>query len=623
MNMNLSVVMGIVNQMSGPLRAMASDSDRYATRIRGIQDAQGEVGGQLAMIASLKQTRRRFNENSVTIAAATERLAAMEAKAQETGNSSAVLTERIAKQRARLERLNSQQDTYRESLTSTGQALTTAGVRVSQLDDEYERLNTRYREHSEEIETATRRYDRLRRAMAPLQRMNSAIRMPTIEGAKGAAMAGVGAIASFAGFGAIINDTGNQINVMSKAAGDVKMPVQELQAMRMQATMAGAEAEDMDAAIKEMALRWGEMKTLKSGAMNDYFKDTRNRQAYEDLMNAKDSSEAYLVLVREIAKETDVAKQNFMSDEFFGGDSEKMLSVLKGGVEGFNKAKAMLIDTGGPISDESIQNAKEFGSAFKKISAIADSLKISALTPIMKELSIWMKKFSSDMKNTDLRDEAIAKLRDVVTGTFKAFKFLGNSLLFLSKNYKEVIAGLALLKFALIGINAVIMMNPIGMLIAAFGAAFVAVNYLISKLVGFDVIIKTIGDGVGWLWDKIKLLISKMPTSLLPDSWKRSTSEINAEMDSIANKINGIKNKNAKIGITTNETLNKKQSDMSPGMRPISQFETYSPLGNQTMKSQSEVNLIIKSDKLVAVDKIKNNRGTDLNVDLGNMAVSY
>ena len=595
MNMNLSLVLGIVNQMSGPLRAMSSDSDSYARRIRGIQEEQGNIGGQLSMIASLKQTRRRFNENSITIAAATERLAAMEAKAQETGNSSSVLTERIAKQRARLERLNSQQDTYRESLTSTGQALTNAGVRVSQLDDEYERLNRRYREHSEEIESATTRYDRLRRAMAPIQRMNSAIRMPTIEGAKGAAMAGVGAIASFAGFGAIINDTANQINVMSKAADDVKMPVKELQAMRMQAKMAGAEAEDMDAAIKEMALRWGEMKSLKSGAMNDYFKDTRNRQAYEDLMNAKDSSEAYLVLVREIAKETDVAKQNFMADEFFGGDSEKMLSVLKSGVEGFNKAKEMLSNSG-PISDESIQNAKEFSSEFNKISAIANSLKISALTPIMKELSIWMKTFSSNMKNTDLRDEAIAKLRDVVTSTFKAFKLLGNSLLFVSKNYKEIIAAIALLKIGLIAINALVMMNPIGLMVAAISAAIVGIGYLISKI----------------------------PKSLLPDSWKSDTGEINAEMDAIVNKINGIKNKNAKIGITTTEKLNKSvQRDIAPDMRPISSFGAYSPLNNhQKSKSKSEVSLIIKSDKPVTVDKLKN-EGIDLNLDLGNLMMSY
>ncbi|EPP23961.1 hypothetical protein L911_1732 [Vibrio fluvialis I21563] len=41
------------------------------------------------------------------------------------------------------------------------------------------------------------------------------------------------------------------------------------------------------------------------------------------------------------------------------------------------------------------------------------------------------------------------------------------------------------------------------------------------------------------------------------------------------------------------------------------------------MNSRSEVALTIKSDKPVTVDKAKSDKGTDLNLDVGNLGWSY
>jgi hypothetical protein len=495
--------------------------------------------------------------------------------------------------------------------------------------------------------------------------------------AKGGAAATMGALGSVAAFGAIITDAAAQVNALSRAAKDVNMPGGDLQALRLQAQMAGAETEDMDAAIKEMSLRWGEMKSLGSGAMNDYFKDTGNKQAYKDLKNAKNSMEAYQVIVREIAKEKDAAKQNFMADEFFGGDSEKMLSVLKSGTEGLSKAKQALRDTGGPIDNNALKAASEYSAGLKKLLRIFDSLKTSALTPVMKELSTVFSDIAEKMKNIKWRNKAIAELRDKVSSLFAMFKSLGGGVLFLIDNFKGIIATIALLKIGFIALNLAMYANPIGLIVAGIAAAVVAVTYLIDK---FDVLGKIMGaakDLFGWGDDGDEALkkVSEISGKMDELNGKRAELGVSTngiingdeslkKIDEISAKMEGLNGKRAELGVSTNDVINTKsmttfgQIGEDPALRqmlelrgkakqlgvipPLTQkaanqqpaggasdlsrlspMQPITPLMNHSVQSQSEVALTIKSDKPVFVDKAQSDKGTSLSIDVGNMMMSY
>ncbi len=410
------------------------------------------------------------------------------------------LTKQLAKQEERIGKLTGKHGDYVARLKSVAGDMKKAKVDVIRLDDEFSRLTNSLQSHAEEVDIVGKKYKTLDRIMTPMQEMNKKIRLPSFDTVKNGAM--VGGVA----LGAIITDTAARVNELSRAAKSVAMPVEELQAMRLQATDAGAEVEDMDAAIKEMNIRWGEMKALKSGAMNDYFKDTGNKQAYKELMSAKNSMEAYQVLVREITKETDVAKQNFMADEFFGGDSEKILSVLKSGTDGLERAREKLNDTGGPITQDSIDSAKAFGSTLKTLSAIINSLKISALTPIMKELSVIFGNLAEKMKNIQWRNEAIEKLRITVKNVFTAFKGLGSGILFLSENFKTIIATIALLKIGFFALNAVMYANPIGAIVGGVMAAVAAVGVLYAYFNDLGSIMNRIGSFLGGVMKIIRPL---------------------------------------------------------------------------------------------------------------------
>lgn len=607
MKMNLSVVMGVIDKATAPLKSISEETNKYSKEIKKVEKAQADDSAAMGMIDSYNQLKAAKQQNTFALKAEIEKLNELKKKNKELQTPSAALTAKLEKQRAKVEQLTGSQNDYLKRMSTTRKSLTKMGVKVYKLDDEYKRLNKRYKDHGKEITKLQKKYVRLQKWMKIPRGLNKALKMPTMEGAKNGAMAATGVLGSMAGFGLIINDTANELDALKRAADDINMPVAELQAMRLQATQAGAEAEDMDAAIKEMALRWGEMKTFKSGAMNDYFKDTGNRKAYQDLMKAKDASEAYQILLREIAKETNASKQNFMADEFFGGDSEKMLQMLKGGVEGYEQAKQLLNDTGGPVDDESTKNAQDFSASMGKLSAILNSLKISALTPIMGELASIMEELSINMKSMDWREEKITELREIVKSTFNAFRTLGGGVLWIGENMNTVIGILAGLKIALIGINLVAAANPFGMIVVAIGAVIAAVGYLIDKFGGLTKIM----DSVQSVWNSI---------------WGDDEESDKAKKQAKDSK--ALQNKNLSSGVTPDKRQvvgYERYQQSNAGYQSLGKPSSYQyqPLTNQTVKSKSEVELRIKSDKPVAVDKAKTEKGTDLNLDVGNMSWSY
>lgn len=259
-------------------------------------------------------------------------------------------------------------------------------------------------------------------------------------------------------------------------------------------------------------------------------------------------------------------------------------------------------------------------------------MKFAALAPIMEKATKAFTTFSEKFKNKAWRTDFIEKLIQTVDGLYQGFELLGKGLIWVTQNFKGILATVAIFKVALIALNAAVMANPIGLMVAAVSAAVIAITYLIDKFIGLDKVIKWIGEGIGWLWDKFKSLINKLPEALIPDGWKIQTDEAGREIDNLANKLSRIEDKNATLGITTNETRNRTVRSQTEqryhayqtgSLQPTKQNTPYSPLGSQTVKSKSEVSLTIKSDKPVAVEKVKSEKGTDLNLDVGNMATSF
>ncbi|MFA1562597.1 coiled-coil domain-containing protein [Aliivibrio fischeri] len=626
MKMNLSVVMGIKDKVSAPLKGMASDSDHYAKKIKQIQAAQANDASALTMIASYQKIQKEMDKNALETNEATEKLLKLKKQMEATTEPSAALINKLAKQEEKVAKLANKNDTLDRSLKNTGTQMKKVGVNTTRLDSEFDRLSKSQAENTKQVERASQKYKRLQKAMAPINKLSRAIKMPNIRGAvmnKGAAILGG---LSLGGLIQQINGSASEMDKLSKAAQNLNMPVEELQAMQSQAEHAGVSSDTMSAAMGRFTKRLGVLQTTGKGAMGSFLKKGKN-PLYRSLKTAKDTEQAYGQLLNSFSKLKTNQEQMAFADAAFGQDGRKMLIMLRQGTEGLTAARKEFNETGGGVKSDDAAKAEAYNDAMQKVQESIRSIKFAALTPIMEKLTAVFTEFSNKFKNANWRTDMIEKIIQTVDTLYKALKAMGSIMLFVTQNIKGVIATLLILKVGLIAINAVIMANPIGLLVAAISAAIVAIGYLIDKFIGFDVILKAVGEAIGWVWDGIKAMINMLPDALIPDGWKTSAEEAGKEVDNLSSKLNKLKDKNTKLDITTETTNKTSQNTTTPhqwsapgGITPIQQT---APLTNQTLKSQAEVALTIKSDKPVIVDKASSEKGTDLSLNMGNMSMSY
>lgn len=628
MKMNLSVVMGLKDKVSAPLKGMVSDSDHYAKAIKKIQKAQADDSAAIGMIGSFKNTKKAMSQNTLAMASASEKLRELQASAAAAGKPTAALTEKISKQQQRLDKLTQQQDQYKTHLVKLGGELKKTGVKVHDLDGENNRLESRYKKHGVEIIKLSKKYAILRGAMSPLQKLNGAIRLPNVAGAalgKGAALLGG---FSLAGLAAEVNSSAAEMDKLAKKSANLNLPISELQAMQSQAEHAGVSADALSASMTRFTRRLGVLQTTGAGALGSYLKKSKNA-AFRDLQGAKDTQEAYQMLLESFSKLKTAQEQMAFADAAFGDSGREMLIMLREGTQGLTAARQEFNDLGGGATAEDAAKAEAYNDAVQRISESLRSIKFAALAPIMEKATKLFTEFSEKFKNTQWRTEFMDKVIQTVNGLYQALEFLGKGLIFVTQNFKGIITILAIAKVALIGLNAVIMANPIGMMVAAIGAAIIAITYLVDKFIGLDKVINWVKEQFIGLWDGVKKLVNMLPDSLIPDGWKTGLDDAGTEVDNLANKLDSIKDKNATLGIVTNETRNqtdrtKAYTDgQSSGLSSAKSNNPYQPIKSQTLNSRSEVALTIKSDKPVTVDKAKSEKGTELNLDVGNLGWSY
>lgn len=624
MKMNLSVVMGVVDKVTKPLKEMSGDSDHYAKKIKAIQQAQSDDSSALTMIASYQKIQKELDKNALESKEATEKLDKLKKQMAATTEPSAALTNRLAKQSEKVSRLEANHDKYEQALHSTSKQMKKTGVNVNKLDSEFDRLSKSQMSHAKQVDSVSKKYKRLKTAMAPIQKLSKSIKMPNLRSAavgKGAALLGG---LSLGGLFNEINSTAGVMDKLAKSSATLKMPISELQAMQSQAEHAGVSSDTMTAAMVRFTKRLGVLQTTGSGAMGSFLKKGKN-PLYEELETAGDTQQAYDKLLASFSTLKTTQEQMAFADAAFGQDGRKMLIMLREGTEGLGAARKELNELGGGAKAEDAKKAEAYNDALQKVQESIRSIKFAALAPVMARITEAFTEFSNKFKNAKWRTELIEKIIQTVNGLYEGFKFLGNIIMFASKNFKGIIATLAILKVGLIAVNAVIMANPVGLMVAAIGAAIIAVTYLIDKFIGFDVVLKAVSGAIGWVWDGIKAMINMLPDALIPDGWKTSLASAGGEVDSLKEKLSQIKDKNAQIGITTDETLSRRANGqenqgLSGNIIPMSKA---TPLTNQTVKSQAEVALTIKSETPVRVDKATSEKGTDLKVNVGNMMVSY
>ncbi|MEZ8930303.1 MULTISPECIES: hypothetical protein [unclassified Vibrio] len=680
MKMNLSIVMGMVDKVSAKAKSMSKETNRYTKAIQKSQKAQADDSAAMGMINSYNNIKKIKQQNKLTLQAEQEQLEKLTKKSKALQAPSAKLTAQIAKQQAKVSKLTTEQTGYQQNLSELRKNLTKTGVKVYKLDSEYERLSQSYKKHGKEITAVEKKYAKWQKRLSGVQKLGGAIKMPQIGKAalgKGAALLGG---FSLAGLVSEVNSAAGEMDALAKKSATLKMSISELQAIRKQASHTGVEEDTMSSAMTRFTKRLGVLQTTGSGALGSYLKKSGN-SAFKDLEGAANTQEAYETLLQSFSKLKTAQEQMAFADAAFGQDGRQMLLLLREGTEGLAKSRKELAELGGGASAEDAAKAEAYNDAMQRIQESYKSIKFAALAPIMEKVTNAFDKFTEKFKNAKFRDETIEQITQAVKGLYNGLEFLGRILVFTAKYFKEMIAVLAIVKAAMIAVNAIILGNPIGLLIAGIMAAVAAILYLVDHFWGLDNVMKAIGNGIRYLWGEFKKLINKLPDSLIPDGWKIDTEDAEKSVDNLASKMNKIKDKKAKLGVTTEQTdrkrtevtthsyltgdfsqpevansdhlLNQSFDSLAKKMDKIKNknaklgittepndrkrtehttpsyqagelpLQSYQPLKPQSINNKSEVSLTIKSQTPVAIDKAKSDKGIDLNLDVGNMATSF
>ncbi|MGL6026050.1 MAG: hypothetical protein ACRC0U_02920 [Vibrio sp.] len=620
MKMNLSVVMGMKDKISEPLKKISSETNKYTVAIDKAQKEQATTSAAMGMIDNYNKLKIAKNQNNLALKSEIENLNVLIQKNKALKQPSAALTLKIDQQRAKVEKLSKTKNGYNKNLSDLRKSLTKTGVTVYKLDDEYKRLDKAYKRHGRGITRLQKQYVNMQKWMKIPNTLNNAIKMPTIDGIKKGALALTGIMGSMAGFGAIINNAAAEMDQLAKKAANLNLPIGELQAMQSQAEHAGVSADSLASSMADFTKNIGLLQKTGGGSLGSYLKSSKNA-LFRDLRGAEDTQQAYEMLLKSFSKLKTAQEQMAFTDAAFGGNGSEMLIMLREGTEGLTAAREEFNALGGGVQAEDAENAEAYNDALQKLKEGMNSIKSAALAPVMKELTAIFTQLSDKFKNIDWRTDAIKQLREVVKGTFEAFRVLAQVAAFVSSNFKGLLAIFATVKIALmalalpktilaikaavIALKALSLVSPFGLFIAGISVVTPLLIWLYDKLGGIKGIMDTIGNAWNSFWGN------------------------NDEAAKQAKLSQDIKNKNVEIGITTNETTNKTDRRKTHSDSQASSFTApnsygqYKPLTSQTLNSKSEVALTIKSDKPVTVDKAKSEKGTNLNLDVGNMAFSY
>jgi len=632
MKMNLSVVMETVDKMTAPLKNINANQDHFTKKIEAAKQSLKDNTGTLTQIQSMQKMTQQLDASEAAMRTQEERIAKLNEAKKKNGTLTAAQEQQLLSARQKLGQLTDQQKKQTQETWELSDALKASGVDTKNLAKESDRLGREYTQKEKHLTQLTNRFERLRKASAWSAKAHGMIRLPTMSQLKGAAMGVAGLGATVAGYFSIVSNQAGTMDALQKSADSLNMPISELQALQSQAKHAGMDADKTTESMNELAKQLGELQTMDSGKMAGFLKGTRN-PLYKELKDAKSTDEAYQKILAAFGELKSGQEEMAFADAVFGGNGKEMLLMLRQGTEGLTEARKEFNELGGGVSEKDARSAEAFNDSWQKIQEIFTSVKSAAMAPVMEELTKIFTKFTEEFKSLEGREETIKQAKAAFMGLFNGLKTGLKILRALINYFPEIVAGLLLLKIGFFALNAVMMANPVGWVVAGIAALVVALTWAYTRSETFREILGTVwkymtmlgkgmlavGAQIGSAFTNIGrgiisglltpvraifALLGKIPKNFLPEGIANGIEAVNAKMRELEG--------DTKTNNQTNQSNNNQQTQ--------AQTEgDYSAIKNPQTQTRTETLLRIKSDQPVEIERVKTDGNADLNIETGDM----
>ncbi len=639
MKMNLSVVMKTIDKASAPLKNISGAYGNFTPRVQKLQkELLGNNAALLADISAHKKALRQHKATGDQINATNERLAKYQKQIKQGKPLTAAQTAQYNKQKLKLQELKNSQIGYKNQLKKVGKSLKKAGINTKKLNKEQQRLSDEFEKNTRKVTAMENRYKRLNSVITRTKKIASNFSARSM-------MQGIGGITITSGAAiASITSMAEKMDKLTKTAQNINMPLDQLQAMQFQAEHAGVSSDVLGASMIRLTKRLGTMQSTGGGALGGYLKTAKN-PAYQQLMAAKDTQSAYSVILDSFSKLKTNQEQMAFADAAFGDDGRRMLIMLRDGTKGLTKSRKEFNALGGGITQKDAAAAEAYNDALFDIKIALTAIKYKAITPVIKKLTIVFKDLIKNFKNAEWREEAIQKITEAVNTLYNTFKTIFSAFRMLKNWFPEIVAGLLLIKVAVFALNAAMMANPIGLIVALLASLAIGLTYAYTKFDAVKSIVNTlwgvlkrVGAGLASIITNIArvLLIipnlilkvlSAIPESILPASWKESIKSFKNEIEKLDKTLEDTANKSLKYAFNGDIEATKKLIKRNIGLDLNNEFiqqNKQTQSANNIMKSpqiqsKSEVTVHVKSDLPTSIESVKTDGQTHLTADTGGL----
>lgn len=623
-SLTLEVVLGMVDKASAPINAIIEKQSGLNKQINQAKRMMADNADAQKMIADYQkieaQVQKAADAIALDMAKAQEKMAKLdERKAKsKTGTLGARDAKDYEQQQAKIAQLRDKLTQANKTLEEHKDKLKGVGINSNDLSGSMQKLTSEQDKNRASLERLVKQADRYQNGTI-FSKINKAMSFNTLKSAA-TDVAVVGG--AFAGLFALVKDTATQMDEVGKTAKRVNVPIEFLQSVRYQGQMSGVQGDSVDEALRDLNLELGEIQASGGGRLAGFLKETRQTKLLAQLKKSKDAQSAYGLMIEAINKQSNYQKKLVMASMAFGEDNAKaLIPMINAGSQGIAEAAKELQSMGGVVSQEESNSAAGFNDQLTKMFIAFEGIKRSVLTPIMKEMTAAMNDLVASFKNADWREAKIKEIGDLFKGLWERLKQFGAAIAWIIDNYQGLIAAIVAFKIAMIGLNAVMLANPVGMLIAGIGLLVVGVVYLMQKIGLLVPVLETLwewakrlGAGIAAVFGTIGQAALVMVETILkglamlPDkmggNWAKGALK---DVEEVRKKMAEATQDAGEYAIT-GET----SSEYTKMLRDQDRVFT-SPLA----RSQSEVSVRILSDKPAVIDMAKTDGKTDLNVDTG------
>ena len=337
-----------------------------------------------------------------------------------------------------------------------------------------------------------------------------------------------------AAFGAIILKTTQLGDTYDKMAKRTNVSVEALSALGYAAKISGADLDTVEKSLRYLARGMNDAAQGVGESLEAF--EYLNIEVLDTEGNLRDTVDVLKEAATKLAAMTDETKQIALATEIFGARyGTQLLPMLKEGGAGIEALMKKAKELGVVMSTEAAAKAAEFND---RLTDLKESIGAAGrgigeiLMPTLIKLAEKAIEIIKKIKDWAEAHKPLVEMIIKVVATLGVLAAVGGPVLMAVSVFMKMKGAIAAVGVALKVLGGLATTNPIGMVIMAVGALYLAWTTNFGGIRDFVLaVVEKVTEALGWLWDKVRWVLEKLGL------YKEKTEEVEEVTDELTTSL--------------------------------------------------------------------------------------